>query len=227
MVGKGGTLSEPGLPELPFASVLERARTLDHGALSLLYRRYLPAVRLYVLGRIGDVHLAEDIISETFLAMVESIERVRTDEEPAFTAWLLRIARNKVVDHYRRQASLPATQGMAAPWEEPASQAEAGDPQGVVTARESWAEVVAALQRLTEEQRMVVLYRCVLGYETEEVARLLDRQPGAVRALQFRALASLARFLVAGGTNPPGRRPPSGGPTRGLWKHGSDDDPRR
>ena len=229
MTGKGDTLSEPWLPDLPFASVLERARALDHGALSLLYSRYLPVVRLYVLGRVRDVHLAEDVTSETFLAMVDSIERVRADEEPAFAAWLLSIARNKVVDHYRRQAALPATQGMVASWEEPAAQAEAGDPLGVVTARESWAEVVAALQRLTEEQRMVVLYRCVLGYATEDVARLMDRQPGAVRALQFRALASLARFLAAGGTNPAvaALRASLGRPTRGRWRHGSDDDPRR
>lgn len=227
--GKGDTLSEPWLPELPFSSVLERARALDHGALSLLYSRYLPVVRIYVLGRVGDVHLAEDVISETFLAMVDSIERVRADNEPAFAAWLLSIARNKVIDHYRRQAALPITQGMVAPWEEPAAQAEAGDPLRVVTARESWAEVVAALQRLTEEQRMVLIYRCVLGYETEEVARLMGRQPGAVRALQFRALASLARFLAAGGTNPvmATLRASFGGRNRGQRRHGSDDDPRR
>jgi RNA polymerase sigma-70 factor, ECF subfamily len=229
MAGKSDTLSERWLPELPFASVLARARALDHGALSLLYSRYLPVVRLYVLGRVGDVHLAEDVTSETFLAMVDAIERVRADVEPAFAAWLLGIARNKVADHYRRQAALPTTQGMAAPWEEPTAQAEAGDPLNVVTARESWAEVVAALQRLTEEQRMVVLYRCVLGYATEDVARLMGRQPGAVRALQFRALASLARFLAAGDTNPAVAvlRASLGGPTRGRQRHGSDDDPRR
>src|SRR5260221_4822083 len=207
MAGKGDTLSERWLPDLPFASVLERARALDHGALSLLYSRYLPVVRLYVLGRVRDVHLAEDVISETFLAMVDSIERVRADGEPAFAGWLLGIARNKVVDHYRRRAALPTIQGMVAPWEEPAAQAEAGDPLNVVTARESWAEVVAALQRLTEEQRMVVLYRCVLGYATEDVARLMDRQPGAGGALQFRALGSLARVLAARGMNPPGETP--------------------
>jgi RNA polymerase sigma-70 factor, ECF subfamily len=227
--GKGETLSERWLPELPFASVLDRARALDHGALSLLYSRYLPVVRLYVQGRVRDAHVAEDVTSETFLAMVDSIERVRADEEPAFAAWLLNIARNKVADHYRRQAVLPTTQGMVAPWEEPAAQAEAGDPLGVVTARESWAEVASALRQLTEEQRLVVLYRCVLGYDTEEVARLLDRQPGAVRALQFRALASLARLLAASGTSPAvaALHAGLGSPTRGRWRHGSDDDTRR
>lgn len=191
-------MSERWSPDMPFASVLERARELEHEALSLLYSHYLPVVQWYVVGRLSDIHLAEDVTSETFIAMVNSIERTRADDEPAFVAWLLGIARNKVMDHFRRQATLPQTRGVVAPWEEPAAGAEAGDPLNVVTARESWAEVVAALRRLTEEQRMVVLYRCVLGYETEEVARLMGRQQGTVRALQFRALASLTRILAAG-----------------------------
>jgi RNA polymerase sigma-70 factor (ECF subfamily) len=222
-------VSERRAPDLPFVSVVERARALDHGALSLLYSRYLPVVYRYILARMSDVHLAEDVTSETFIAMVDSIERVRADDELAFASWLLGIARHKVAEHYRRQAARPVTQTLAAPWDEPAAQAEAGDPLGVVTARESWAEVVTALGQLTEEQRTVVLYRCVLGYETEEVARLMDRQPGTIRALQFRALASLARFLARGGTNPAVKvlRSNLSGPARGRQTRRSDDDPRR
>lgn len=229
IVGRGATVSERWSPELPFASAVARARDLDHEALSLLYTRYLSVVYRYVLGRVGDVHLAEDVTSETFLAMVDSIERVRADDELAFAAWLLGIARNKVAEHYRRQAARPATQDMAESWDERPAQAEASDPLGVVLARESWGEVVAALGRLTEEQRTVVLYRCVLGYETEEVARLVGRQPGAVRALQFRALASLARFLAVGGTNPSlsALGASLGGPARGRRAQRSDDEPRR
>jgi RNA polymerase sigma-70 factor, ECF subfamily len=227
--GKGEALSEQWPTEMPFASVVERARTLDHTALSLLYRRYLPVVYRYVLGRIGDVHLAEDVTSETFIGMVDTIERVRAGDELGFAAWLLGIARHKVAEHYRRQAARPLMQPPGEPWDEPLAQAEAGDPLGVVTARESWAEVVAALQRLTEEQRTVVLYRCVLGYGTEEVARLLDRQPGAIRALQFRALTALARFLAVGGTNPAvaALRAELGGPARAARAQRNDDAPRR
>lgn len=202
MAGRYRTLSTTWPAELPFSSALERARALDEAALSWLYRRYLPAVYRFVLGRVGDTHLAEDLTSETFMAMVESIERSRASDELAFAAWLIGIARNKVAEHYRRQASRPVTQGELQPWEEPWALAESGDPLGVVTSRERWGEVVDALRQLTEEQRTVLLYRCVLGYETDEVARLLHRQPGAIRALQFRALASLARLLALNGTNP-------------------------
>ncbi len=222
-------LSGPWPTDQAFTFVVRRARALDHEALSLLYGRYLPVVYRYVLARVGDIHLAEDLTAETFMAMVESVERLRADDELGFAAWLLGIARNKLAEHYRRQASRPVMGGDIPAAREPVAHAEAGDPLNVVVARESWSEVAGAMQRLTEEQRAVILYRCVLGYDTEDVARLLDRQPGAIRALQFRALSSLARLLAAGGTNPavPAIRATLGRPAPGRRAQRSDDAPRR
>lgn len=216
---------------MPFGALLERARALDHGALSMLYTRYLPVVYRAMLGHVSDVHLAEDLTAETFFAMVESIERMRASDELGFAAWLLGIGRHKVAEHYRRQASRPVIRGEIHPWEEPAAEAEAGDPLDVVAAREHWSEVVTALHQLTEDQRTVVLYRCVLGYSAVAVARMLDREPGAIRQLQFRALASLARYLAARGTNPsvPAIRASVGAPARAHRSRptGGDDDTRR
>lgn len=182
-------------PALPFGLVLERARALDRSALGMLYRRFLPVVYRYVLARVGTAHVAEDVTSETFFAVVEGIGATRAHDELSFTAWLLGIARNKVAMHYRLLRTHPEEPQSLPPDEQPAAADEEGDPLAVITARESWEEVVAGLNQLTEEQRAVVLYRCVLGYPTEDVARLLDKQPNAIRALQFRALASLARYL--------------------------------
>lgn len=195
-------LKYPESVDLVFPAVLDRARALDHDALGALYTRYLPVVYRTILARVGDVHLAEDLTSDTFMAMVDAIERVRAQDELGFAAWLLGIARNKVAEHYRRLAARPTIQAELLPQDEPQALAEAGDPLGVVLARERWAEVAAAVEQLTEEQRTVLLYRCVLGYETAEVVNMMGREPGAIRALQFRALASLARILTASGANP-------------------------
>lgn len=182
-------------PELPFASVLDRARFGDRSAISRLYKRFLPTVYRYVLARVSEPATAEDLTADTFFAMLESIGATRAQDELAFAAWLLGIARNKVAMHFRRARGGPAFQSELPADAEPLTSAEEDDPLAVLTARESWADVVRALNRLTDEQRAVVLYRCVLGYPTEDVARLLDKQPGTIRALQFRALASLARHL--------------------------------
>ncbi len=80
---------------------------------------------------------------------------------------------------------------------QPFTVAEEADPQTVVAIRERWSEIVDALQLLTEEQRAVVVYRCVLGYSTTEVAEMLGKPENAVRGLQFRALAALSRHLAA------------------------------
>lgn len=187
-------------PALPFSLALERARALDQSALAMLYHRFLPVVYRYVLARVGSVHTAEDITSETFLAVVAGIGAMRAHDELTFAAWVLGIARHKVATHYRRQHAYPEARQLQPESEQIVAVADEGDPLAIITARESWAEVVAGLNRLTEEQRAVVLYRCVLGYSTEDVAQLLEKQPNAIRQMQFRALASLSRFLSASDT---------------------------
>lgn len=167
----------------------------------MLYKRFLPVVYRYALAHVGDVHAAEDVTSETFFAIVERIAETRARDELGFVAWALGIARNKVAMHFRRQRARPDAQSLSDQFDYIGHQPHERDPLDVITARESWGEVIAALDRLTEEQRSVILYRSVLGYSAEDVGQLLGKQPGAVRALQFRALASLARYLELAGSD--------------------------
>jgi RNA polymerase sigma-70 factor (ECF subfamily) len=184
-------------PSVPFEEALRRARTSDQQALSLLYRRFLPTVSRYILLRVGDPHHSEDLTADTFFAVVEGIASSRAADELGFAAWVLGIARNKVAMHFRRmRVRAESSHAFAADADlELLAVGDEDDPLTIITARESWATVTEALARLTEEQRSVVLYRCVLGYSTEDVATLLGKRAKAVRALQSRALASLARHL--------------------------------
>jgi RNA polymerase sigma-70 factor, ECF subfamily len=199
-------------PSLPFDMALLRAKALDERCLSLLYARFLPVIYRFHLSRVGDPHVAEDLTAETFIAMVEQIARTHATEELGFAAWLLGVARNKELMYFRARRSRPVPV-YGVPDEFPLyTRAEEADPLDVLTARESWSDIVAALNTLTEEQRAVVLYRCVLDYSAEEVGELLGKQAGAVRALQFRALAALAQRLGANDTDSPpavSRHPPS------------------
>ena len=178
-----------------FEQALARARARDPEAISLLYRRFLPVVYRFLLSRVGDVPSAEDLTSETFFAVMEGIASVRAQDELGFASWVLGIARNKLAQHFRslmrRREIAMALPEEAEPW----ATAEEDDPLAVLTAREQWAEVVAALDLLTAEQRTVLLHRCILGESTETVAHLLDKPANAIYGLQFRALASLARHL--------------------------------
>jgi RNA polymerase sigma-70 factor (ECF subfamily) len=183
-------------PELPFEFALERARAMDRSALGMLYRRFMPVVYRYVLARVGSESTAEDLTSEIFLAFLDAIASMRAQDELSFIAWVLGIARHKVALHFRRLHSHPfEPDPLPEEDQEPVAASLEGDPLTVAAAKERWADVVAGLNKLTEDQRAVVVYRCVLGYSTREVAQLLQKQPNAIRVLQFRALASLARHL--------------------------------
>ena len=185
----------------------------------MLYKRFLPVVYRYALAHVGDVHTAEDVTSETFFAIVERIGETRARDELGFVAWALGIARNKIASHFRRLRARPDAQFISDQLDFIGQQPHERDPLDVITAKESWSEVIAALDRLTEEQRAVILYRGVLGYSAEDVGQLLGKQPGAVRALQFRALASLARFLEVAGSDV---MPPTGGAPRAPRRGGEE-----
>jgi RNA polymerase sigma-70 factor (ECF subfamily) len=163
----------------------------------MLYRRFLPIVYRYALAHVGNTGQAEDVTSETFYAMVDGIASTRAQDERGFTAWLLRIAHNKVARHHRTLRARPEVPLTLTEDAQPFAIAEEDDPQAVVTAHERWLEIVEAVHALTEEQRIVVVYRCALGYSTTEVAEMLGKPENAVRGLQFRALASLSRHLEA------------------------------
>jgi RNA polymerase sigma-70 factor (ECF subfamily) len=199
-------------PTLPFDVALLRAKALDERCLSLVYARFLPVIYRFQFARVGDPHVAEDLTAETFVAMVEQIAQARASEELGFAAWLLGIARNKLLMYLRARRSRPAPV-YGVPDELPLyTRADEADPLDVLTARESWSDIVSALNTLTEEQRSVALYRCVLGYSAEEVGELLGKQAGAVRALQFRALSFLAQRLSAKDADSPpvvARHPPA------------------
>lgn len=206
---------QPGMtwpPDVPFSEILRRARGSDNQALTLLYRRFLPVVYRFILARVADTPTAEDLTSETFFAVIERIGDTRAQDELTFAAWTLGIARNQVASYFRRARARPTTRLEEPDEESLPALAGNGDPLGVITARERWAEVVGALNQLTEDQRTVLLYRVVLGYSAEDVGELLGKQPGAVRALQFRALGALARLLET-----PGR---SGARSGARWEEG-------
>lgn len=180
------------------------ARQGDSVALSALYHRFLPGIFGYIAIRVPDRATAEDLTSDVFLKMVEGIHHLRAENEAGFTAWLLRIARVAVAGYYRKQEKQPVY--LALPDE---SQENPGmdslilleshpevDPVLWTEAREEWQTVTQAINRLTEEQRQVLVGRLIMGYDLETIGHMLEKKANAVKMLQFRALRSLDRLLA-------------------------------
>lgn len=190
---------------MPFGRLLDQARHSEAEALSVLYRQFLPGVFGYIAARVPDRATAEDLTSEVFLHMVEGISRLRTQEEAGFAAWLLQIARISVAGYYRQRERQPTVMSWASTsWDEADEDQAyrtlpppplATDPAHQAEVLEEWHEVVEAINTLTEEQRLVLVSRLILGYDVETVGRMLGKKGNAIKALQFRALQSLHRLL--------------------------------
>jgi len=186
--------------------VIQRARQHNEEALVTLYQRALPVIYRYVLARVRRPDLVEDVVADVFLVMVESISDLRADHEAGFYAWLLQIAQGKIARawwHRKRSeahlvpllsqddAEMDDARWMA----EPMATDLASNPAALQEWRETLEELGLALGSLTTEQQIVVIGRFLAGQSIEDLARALNKQPGAVRALQFRALGTLAERL--------------------------------
>jgi RNA polymerase sigma-70 factor (ECF subfamily) len=168
--------------------LVRRAQLGDRQAVDALYRRYSEPILAFLTACVGNRHDAEDLTTQTFVRMLESLPRFRFGPAP-FSAWLYRIARNLAVDHFRSSgrtqplASVPVSRGSDQPSAEDLAMRWFG-----------LASILRVLRVLPEEQQQVVLLKFVCSLGNAEVARIVGRSEGAVKALQHRALDSLQRY---------------------------------
>jgi RNA polymerase sigma-70 factor (ECF subfamily) len=172
------------------AELVARLKANDDEAYREVVARFGDSLFGYIYTITGDHHLSEDVISETYLRMVEKIDSYTFYGVP-FKAWLYRIAHNLAITASKRAGRTAGgdTLEAAAP--------SANDPAATVAARIEAEELRSAIAELTEEQRQVILLRFVAGHSPGEVAQAMDKTENAIKQMQFRALRSLGRLLAA------------------------------
>jgi RNA polymerase sigma-70 factor, ECF subfamily len=179
---------ERGSPPRPSAADLRRlvtrAQAGDQDAVDALYRLHVDRIYAYLAANVGNPHDAEDLTTQTFMRMLVSLPRYRPGSTP-FAAWLFRIARNLAIDHFRAVARARARVQPA-----PARDASAEDEALSVLDREV---VRGELATLPLGQREVLTLKFVCGLTNAEVASVLGKTEGAVKALERRALRTLQR----------------------------------
>ena len=192
MQGFGGeqeAVSKVGLT----AADLIAARLREPAAVTRIYTAYAPALFRFFMASVSDRHLAEDLTGNTFVSAIEGLPKFRGPVE-ALGGWLFQIARHDLYDHRRRQARA-RIEPLEDNLNEVARVAGAEDPEELALERLDAGRVVAALRELSDDQREVLLLRMAAGLTAPEVAETLGKTIGAVKALQHRGLASLARVL--------------------------------
>ncbi len=166
----------------------------DSDAFAELFRITLPIVYRNLCGRCGDPALAEDLSSDTFLRAMRAIGGFEGGSRD-FIAWVLRIARNRFFDHVKSGRVR---------WERVMDETPITisdlDPEADAVAHVEGEALREALGRLTPDQQEVVYLRFLEGLPIADVAEIVGRNEGAVKALQFRAIRSLGRVLQELGT---------------------------
>lgn len=172
--------------------LIQRAQALEESALADLYSTYYPRIYNYAFLQLGDIQAAEDLASEVMLKVLESIRSYRFKGTP-FSAWVFRIARNRLIDLHRRRkrrGEVDLTEPLAAVQIGPEVMAERALDRG---------QLHLALKYVTEEQRQVIVLKFIEGFDNASIARILRRSEGAVKSLQHRALNSLRRIMSGEG----------------------------
>jgi len=188
-------VTEPAEPLAGEVGVDELAAAAAHGdaeAVGRLYDALVEPIYRYVVVRVHRREDAEDLTQVVFERIVASLPRYRPRGKP-FEAWAFRIARNAVIDHFRRERNHQPLDE-----EDHLVRGDAG-PEALSLRGEELRELRDAIGFLTTDQQEALALRFAAGLSAEEAAQVMGRRAGTVRGLTHRAICSLRRHLSAEG----------------------------
>lgn len=176
--------------------LLERYRAGDSNAISGLIERHRKRVRDYVYMMVKDSDLADDISQETFIKVVRVIDEGRYTDNGKFLSWVLRIAHNQVIDHFRSNRTQQTTTESEAGYDILGSRSLAEDNvEDKMVASQIEADVRRLVEQLPEEQRDVVQMRYYEGLSFKEIADKTDVSINTALGRMRYALINLRKMI--------------------------------
>ena len=175
-------------------SLVRRAQQRDEEAFTQLYEEHFDKIYRYVALKIGNKTEAEDMTQQVFLNALQSISSFKWKGIP-FSAWLFRIAHNQVVDYLRKktkQATAPLDESLVS---------SGSNPQLMAEHKLDIEQLVSATKQLTRAQREVISLRFAGELPVAQVAKVMGRSQGAVKALQRSAIIALRKVLLVAEDN--------------------------
>jgi RNA polymerase sigma-70 factor, ECF subfamily len=173
---------------LELRALLERAQRGDAAAFSDLYGRYAGHVLRFLVARLRDHELAQDLTQEVFIRILKAIGSFKYQGERSFLSWMYAIASNVMISYIRRAKATHLSLE---------DELELADPQGqeAVSGIFNRVSLQQAMSKLTGDQQQVLLLRFYGDLSNAEIARQLNKTEGAVKALQHRALQTLQHII--------------------------------
>jgi len=185
----GTAASSRGVSSQDLKLLVEQAQQGNRDALEELYLLHFDRIYSYLHMSVGNRHDAEDLTTQVFVKMLESIGKFRWRSAP-FSAWLFRIAHNLAMDHFRANKRWQPEEEVPEP--DPGERSAAEEEALESIGRQSMLEMIG---KLSHEQQQVLTLKFVFNFSNAEAATILGKTEGAIKSLQHRALASLQRQL--------------------------------
>lgn len=188
---------DPDDPASEVWRLIRRAQAGDAEAFGQIYDRYVDTVFRFVYFRVGNRQLAEDLTADTFLRALRRIGSF-TWQGRDIGAWLVTIARNLVADHFksgRYRLEVTTSDLLEAEREERGLE---GNPETAVVDHITNVALLTAVKQLNPEQQECIVLRFLQGFSVAETAKAMGKNEGAIKALQYRAVRTLARLLPKG-----------------------------
>ncbi len=180
----------------PIAGLVARAQAGDADAFGEIYRQYREPVYRVAWRRVGNAELAEDITQDVFVRALRGISRWQWQGKDV-GAWLVTIAKNLTIDHHKsaHQRRTVAVGDFTDAGVDTRDAAPEGNPERLVLDGISNRDLRDALQHLTTDQTECLNYRYLREFSIAETAQAMGREEGAIKALTYRAVQALTRFL--------------------------------
>ncbi len=170
-------------------NLVRRAKERDGRAFAQLYEEYFDKIYRYVALKIGDRMEAEDITQQVFLNAIRAISSFKLKGIP-FSAWLFRIAHNQVVDYLRKKTRRSVSSI------DKVSLCADDDPTQTLGRKLDVERLNSATRKLTLAQQEVISLRFAGEMSIAEVAKVMGKSEGAIKALQHSAIVALRKVLV-------------------------------
>jgi len=171
--------------------VVSRAIKGDGEAFAQLYEEHFDRIYRYVYLKVGNQAEAEDLTQEVFVKALEAIGSYKWRDLP-FASWLFRIAHNQVVDYFRKQGKVEKVA-----LEDDITLVSGSNPALMAERELEIEEVINSVKKLSPAQRDVISLRFGAGLSVAEVAKVLEKSMGTVKALQYNGVAALKKMLLA------------------------------
>lgn len=175
------------IPRDEFDRILIQAKAGSENALTILYNHYFERIYRFIFYRVSHKETAEDLTEDVFVKLFAKLKTL--EQSAAFEGWLFQIARNQVIDYYRKKKQTVSLEEIENTLEYESNIIE------TVNLQTEQKIFLKLLKKLSDEQQQVIKLKFIEDLDNAVIANMIGKSEGAIRVIQHRAIAKLKELI--------------------------------